>query len=130
SASAAGTSPQANTDPPAGMCIAAESVTGAAAACANMGADQVCLGAGDVSANGTSVTGAALDLAEVGAVTGGSDALAVIHLQADLPDDADPVQMVLFGGATITNALETSAEPAPTITVINKSGNVLNLRDQ
>ena len=114
-------------DQPA-LCFTPDVIESAQATCGGMGTDQACLGAGDVLADGERMTIAPLDLNALNNLSGDAESLALIKLQADLPDSAEPVRLVLFGGATITNALEPLQEPYPTVTVKNSSGNVLNLR--
>lgn len=112
-------------------CIAPDAVTAARDACADMSAGQVCLGAGDVQAaphGGLIVAGAAIDLADVDSLTSSAGSLALVKMQADLPDDAEPVQLVLYGDASIANAVTDLPEPFPTVTVKNGPANILNLR--
>ncbi|MCC6805336.1 MAG: SH3 domain-containing protein [Anaerolineae bacterium] len=112
-------------------CIALDAVTAARDACAGMSAGQVCLGVGDVQAEpngGLIVAGAAVDLAEVDRLASSAGSLALVSMQADLPDDAEPVQLVLYGDASITNAVTDLPEPFPTATVRNGPANILNLR--
>ncbi len=114
-------------DQPA-LCFTSDLIESAQTTCGGMGTDQACLGAGDVLADGERMTIAPLDLNPLNNLTGSAGSLTLIKLQADLPDSADPVRLVLFGDAAITNALEPLLDPYPTVIVKNNSGNVLNLR--
>ncbi len=111
--------------------IAPDVLTAAQLACASVSAGQACLGAGSVQAahdNGLTKAGDTVDIARLDSLTGSEGALALIKMQADLPQADQPIQMVLFGDATLTNAV-TSQQPTTTITVINGPANILNLRD-
>lgn len=112
-------------------CISPDTLVSARAACADMTAGQVCLGAGDVQAapnGGLIVAGAAVDLDGVDSLTGSAGSLALVRMQADLSDDAEPIQLVLYGDASIANAVTGLPEPFPTATVKNGPANILNLR--
>jgi Bacterial SH3 domain len=111
-------------------CFAPNVVGAANFACANVGAGQVCLGAGQAIAQSGDLASAGdtADLSTVGSLTGSAGALAIFKTQADLPDRAAPIQLVLFGEATITDAFTPLPEPYPTVTVKNASVNILNLR--
>ncbi len=115
------------TDQPA-LCFPSDLLESAQTACNSMGTDQACLGAGNVLADGERMTIAPLDLDTLDNLSSSAESLTLIKLQADLPDSAEPVRLVLFGNANITNALEPLLDPYPTVTVKNSSGNVLNLR--
>ncbi|MFN8560944.1 MAG: SH3 domain-containing protein [Anaerolineae bacterium] len=77
---------------------------------------------------GLVVAGASVELADVDSLTGNAGSLALVAMQADLPDDAVPIQLVLYGDASIANAVTDLPEPFPTATVKNGPANILNLR--
>ena len=113
------------------VCLALDAATAARAACASTGTDQVCLGAGDVQtipAGGLVIVGSAVDLSGIESVQSGGDGLAVLTMQADLPDGSQPVQLTLYGEASMTSAVTALVEPYPTALVKNGPANILNLR--
>lgn len=112
-------------------CVTPDAVAAARDACAGMTAGQVCLGAGDVQASpqdSLAVVGTAVALDGIDTLTGSVGSLALVQMQADLPADAAPVQLALFGDASIANAISGLQEPFPTVTVKNGPSNILNLR--
>ena len=109
-------------------CYPPDVVTAARDACAEIAAGQVCLGAGEVDAAGLIDVGATTDLAALDNLTSTTGAVTLLAMQADLPSDQAPLQMVLFGDAAITDAYEGAQSPFPTITVENGPANILNLR--
>ncbi len=113
-------------------CFAPTDVGAANAACANVGAGQVCLGAGQVVAKSGDLASAGdtTDLGKVGSVSGSAGSLTIFKTQADLPDGAAPILAVLFGEATITDAFAPLPQPYPTVTIKGAGGNILNLRSQ
>src|SRR5579871_4422134 len=111
--------------------VAPDVLTAAQTACANVAAGQACLGAGSVQttpADSLASAGATADLAKLTTLTGTDGTLALIKTQADLPTADQPVEMVLFGAASITNAATPLPTTLPTITVVNGPANILNLR--
>jgi hypothetical protein len=112
-------------------CLAPDSVSAGRDACAGMEAGQVCLGAGSVQttpASGLIVAGASVSLDGIESVQGSDGSLALLTLQADLPEGNAPIQLALYGSASITSAATALAEPYPTATVKNGPANILNLR--
>ena len=121
--------PQVTAD--ANACIAPDAITAAQTACDSIKAGQVCLGVGDVQstpANSLAVVGTTVDFSSVDSLTGMSGSLALLKMQADLPDSAAPIQLVLFGDASIANAYTGPQQPFPSVTLTNTGLNILNLR--
>ncbi|MEO8393420.1 MAG: SH3 domain-containing protein [Chloroflexota bacterium] len=117
--------PEVPTTAAANACIPPDAITAAQTACVNLEAGQVCLGAGDVQ--GLTV-GEAVDFTTMDSLTTPSDSVALLKMQADLPDDAQPLQLVLYGDSTIGNAYTGPQQPFPTVTLQNGGFNILNLR--
>ncbi len=113
--------------------LAPDVLTAAQLACANVTAGQACLGTGSVQAapdDGLIKAGDTVDIAKLDSLTGSDGSLALIKMQADLPEADQPIQMVLYGDATLTNAVTPQQQqPTTTITVTNGPANILNLRD-
>ena len=107
-------------------CIPPDAIAAAQTACTTIDAGQACLGAGDVQ--GLSAVGDAVDLTTLDSLTGTSGSLTLLKMQADLPDSAEPLQMVLYGDASVTNAYTGPQQPFPTVTLLNSGFNILNLR--
>lgn len=112
-------------------CLTPDAVTAARAACANTEVGQVCLGAGDVQttpAGGLVIVGSSLALAGIDSLQSSAGGLAFLTMQADLPDGSQPIELTLYGDASITSAVSALAEPYPTAQVKNGPANILNLR--
>ena len=115
----------------ANACIAPDAIAAAQTACENSQVGQVCLGAGEIQttpAQGLAVVGAATDLSAMESLSGTSGSFALLKLLADLPDGAAPMELVLFGDASIRNAYTAPPQPLPTVTLQNAGFNILNLR--
>ncbi|MEP7293355.1 MAG: SH3 domain-containing protein, partial [Chloroflexota bacterium] len=108
--------------------IAPDALTSARDACASLEAGQVCLGAGEVEGGGLITVGTTAALASVDSLVSTSGSITLLAMQADLPESAGPLRLVLFGDASITDAYEGVQPPFPTITVKNGPVNILNLR--
>lgn len=109
-------------------CITPESLEAAKEACADLSAGQVCLGAGEVDGGGLIAVGATADLSNADSLTSSGGAITLIAMQADLPESEQPLRLVLYGDASITDAYEGVQPPFPTVTVKNGPINILNLR--
>ncbi|MBI1256113.1 MAG: SH3 domain-containing protein [Chloroflexi bacterium] len=111
---------------PANACIPPDAITAAQAACASIDVGQGCLGAGEVQ--GLTTVGEAVDLSTIDSLTGTSGSLALLKMLADLPDGAEPLELVLYGAASLSNAFTALPQPLPTVTLQNAGFNILNLR--
>lgn len=113
---------------PADTCFPPDVVSAASEACASLESGKACLAAGEADAPGLISVGASADFTAQGSFTSTLDDIYVLALQADLPADQTPLQLVLFGDAALTDAYEGVQPPFPTITVKNGPANILNLR--
>jgi hypothetical protein len=112
-------------------CISVNALSVAQESCGSINAGQVCLGAGSVrSAPGSlPLVGTAIGTENIDSLTSvGGSSMVMIKLQAGLPEMANPVQIVLFGDATMTNSAPGVDPEATTVTVRNGPNNILNLR--
>jgi hypothetical protein len=112
-------------------CISASALSVALDSCGSITPGQTCLGAGSVRSvpGSLPLVGTAIGTENIDSLTSvGGSSLVMLKLRAGLPETAIPVQMVLFGDATMTNSAPGVDPSAPTITVRNGPNNILNLR--
>ncbi len=108
--------------------------------CINLGRNEVCYGNGPVSAilkDDTLFFDAPGDIIPVEAIetvitrTADPDSsewgIVLMDVQADLPAESDSVRLLLYGGVTMSDAVEASGEQA-FCTLTNTSGSNINLR--